>query len=153
MFAISMSNLVSMAFGHWERKQIQAALDLANRRLIETSRQAGMAEVATGILHNVGNVLNSVDVSCTLALDQVREPEVAMREQAERELHLTPARHVECVIRNREASPQDVLLSTEGFTVRGRPQILLVLQRVSAPLGLGLVEPTERTPLPVVPAV
>ena len=31
--------------------------------LVVTSRQAGMAEVATGVLHNVGNVLNSVNVS------------------------------------------------------------------------------------------
>ena len=77
MFAISMSNLVSMAFGHWERKQTQADLDLANRRLIDTSRMAGMAEVATGVLHNVGNVLNSVNVSCTLVLDRVRQSKVA----------------------------------------------------------------------------
>jgi hypothetical protein len=31
-----------------------------------------MAEVATGVLHNVGNVLNSVNVSATLVADQVR---------------------------------------------------------------------------------
>ncbi|MFT6820026.1 MAG: signal transduction histidine kinase, partial [Myxococcota bacterium] len=31
--------------------------------LIEASRLAGMSEVATGVLHNVGNVLNSVNVS------------------------------------------------------------------------------------------
>ena len=40
---------------------------------LETSRLAGMAEVATGVLHNVGNVLNSVNVSATLVMDQVRE--------------------------------------------------------------------------------
>ncbi len=40
--------------------------------LLEVSRAAGMAEVATGVLHNVGNVLNSVNVSCTLILDQLR---------------------------------------------------------------------------------
>jgi signal transduction histidine kinase len=36
------------------------------RALVDTSRQAGMAEVATGILHNVGNVLNSVNISTQL---------------------------------------------------------------------------------------
>ena len=35
------------------------------------SRQAGMAEVATGVLHNVGNVLNSVNVSVTLVVEKV----------------------------------------------------------------------------------
>ena len=32
-------------------------------RLVEISRQAGMSEVATGVLHNVGNVLNSINIS------------------------------------------------------------------------------------------
>jgi C4-dicarboxylate-specific signal transduction histidine kinase len=52
-----------------ELKKIQA-------KLIETSRLAGMSEVATGILHNVGNVLNSVNVSATLVSDQVRHSKV-----------------------------------------------------------------------------
>lgn len=33
------------------------------------ARSAGMSEVATGVLHNVGNVLNSVNVSASLSLD------------------------------------------------------------------------------------
>ncbi len=41
--------------------------------LLEVSRAAGMAEVATGVLHNVGNVLNSVNVSSTLIIDQLRK--------------------------------------------------------------------------------
>jgi signal transduction histidine kinase len=40
---------------------------------LETSRQAGMAEVATSILHNVGNVLNSVNVSSGLILDNLQK--------------------------------------------------------------------------------
>ncbi|MEN6331923.1 MAG: ATP-binding protein [Smithella sp.] len=44
--------------------------------LLEMSRAAGMAEVATGVLHNVGNVLNSVNVSCTLIMDQLRRSRV-----------------------------------------------------------------------------
>jgi PAS domain S-box-containing protein len=55
-----------------EQKQAEEELELLNRRLLETSRHAGMAEVATGVLHNVGNVLNSVNVSSTLICDQVR---------------------------------------------------------------------------------
>ena len=48
------------------------ALAQAQAQLVEISRQAGMAEIATGVLHNVGNVLNSVNVSVTLLGDQVR---------------------------------------------------------------------------------
>ncbi len=55
-----------------ERKRAAAELEEIHRRLLDTSRQAGMAEVATGVLHNVGNVLNSVNVSATLVADQVR---------------------------------------------------------------------------------
>jgi PAS domain S-box-containing protein len=51
-------------------------LDKLNRQLMNTSRQAGMAEVATGVLHNVGNVLNSVSVSATLVTDRLRRSKV-----------------------------------------------------------------------------
>src|SRR5438045_45001 len=41
-------------------------MELLHKQLLETSRAAGMAEVATGVLHNVGNVLSSLNVSATL---------------------------------------------------------------------------------------
>ena len=53
-------------------KQAETELETAHQRLIETSRLAGMAEVATDVLHNVGNVLNSVNVSCSLTIDRVK---------------------------------------------------------------------------------
>jgi len=49
-----------------ERKRAEAELEAAYRELVETSRQAGMAEIATNVLHNVGNILNSVNVSAAL---------------------------------------------------------------------------------------
>jgi PAS domain S-box-containing protein len=52
-------------------------LDKLNRQLIGTSRLAGMAEVATGVLHNVGNVLNSVSVAATVVVDRLRHSKVA----------------------------------------------------------------------------
>jgi signal transduction histidine kinase len=55
-----------------ERKQAEAELLRTHEELLEVSRRAGMAEVATGVLHNVGNVLNSVNVSATLIGDRVR---------------------------------------------------------------------------------
>ena len=56
-----------------ERKRIQAEVEKAQKQLLEASRQAGMAEVATNVLHNVGNVLNSVNVSADLLMERVRE--------------------------------------------------------------------------------
>lgn len=42
----------------------------ANRRLVRASRRAGQAEVASGVLHNVGNALNSVNISVKLLRDK-----------------------------------------------------------------------------------
>src|SRR5262249_54985185 len=40
------------------------------------SRQAGMAKVATGTLHNVGNVLTSINVSAALVTNKLRKSRV-----------------------------------------------------------------------------
>jgi PAS domain S-box-containing protein len=56
-----------------ERKRAEAELRQAHQQLLETSRQAGMAEVATGVLHNVGNVLTSVNVAATLLSERLRK--------------------------------------------------------------------------------
>jgi NO-binding membrane sensor protein with MHYT domain/two-component sensor histidine kinase len=45
-------------------------------QLRDASREAGMAEVATGVLHSVGNVLNSLGVSASLMQSQLRESRV-----------------------------------------------------------------------------
>lgn len=44
------------------RKRAERELDALHSQLLLASRQAGMAEVATGVLHNVGNVLTSVNL-------------------------------------------------------------------------------------------
>lgn len=49
-----------------ERERAEKQLTATQRRLVEASRAAGMAEVATGVLHNVGNALNSLNVSASL---------------------------------------------------------------------------------------
>lgn len=59
-----------------------ADLEKANRELGETARRAGMAEVATGVLHNVGNVLNSVNVSADLLRDRMEASAVAQLTKA-----------------------------------------------------------------------
>jgi PAS domain S-box-containing protein len=59
------------------QKESSEELERLNKELVESSRHAGMAEVASGVLHNVGNVLNSVNVSSTLigeTLSQTKLP-------------------------------------------------------------------------------
>lgn len=46
---------------------------ILNTQLREASHRAGMAEVATNVLHNVGNVLNSVNVSVSLLNERISD--------------------------------------------------------------------------------
>src|SRR6185369_111004 len=55
-----------------QRKRADADLEAAHKQLVETSRQAGKAEIATNVLHNVGNILNSVNVSAALVGSTLR---------------------------------------------------------------------------------
>jgi two-component system, NtrC family, sensor kinase len=53
------------------RKSLEE-LRATQQRLMAASRQAGMAEIAISVLHNVGNVLNSVNVSAALIQHKLR---------------------------------------------------------------------------------
>ncbi|MFO1501123.1 MAG: HAMP domain-containing protein [Verrucomicrobiota bacterium] len=53
------------------KERARAELAEAQQQLVEVSRRTGMAEVATGVLHNVGNVLNSVNVSVNLLKERL----------------------------------------------------------------------------------
>ena len=59
------------------RKQSEAELEEAHKKLVLSSRLAGMAEVATSVLHNVGNVLTSINISSSMIMDRVRRSKVA----------------------------------------------------------------------------
>jgi PAS domain S-box-containing protein len=53
------------------RKSAEEKLQLAQKELLAASRRAGMAEIATGVLHNLGNALTSVNTSASVLLDQL----------------------------------------------------------------------------------
>jgi PAS domain S-box-containing protein len=54
-------------------KEAEEQLEKVHRQLVTVSREAGMAEIATNVLHNVGNVLNSVVVSTGLIASRLRD--------------------------------------------------------------------------------
>lgn len=64
------------------RKEAEARLASLHRSLLDASRQAGMAEIATGVLHHVGNSLNSVNVSSNLVVERLRDSRVRGLERA-----------------------------------------------------------------------
>ncbi len=54
-------------------KERTRELEESHKQLLEVSRRAGMAEVATSVLHNVGNILNSINVSTTIIADRLKK--------------------------------------------------------------------------------
>jgi signal transduction histidine kinase len=60
-----------------ERKRAHDELEELHDQMLEVSRKSGMAEVAAGVLHNVGNVLTSVNVSTTLVRDRLRQSHIS----------------------------------------------------------------------------
>ena len=62
-----------------ERVRAEQELEKVHREFLDAARRAGMAEIATGVLHNVGNVLNSVNVSASMLnnrLNSSKTPQV-----------------------------------------------------------------------------
>jgi two-component system NtrC family sensor kinase len=55
-----------------ENEKITRQLHESQSALFATARKAGMAEVASNVLHNVGNVLNGVNVSASVVSNLVR---------------------------------------------------------------------------------
>lgn len=56
----------------WQLAQSRLRTAEAQAQLVAVARQAGMAEIATNVLHNVGNVLNSVNVSAEVITRKLR---------------------------------------------------------------------------------
>jgi signal transduction histidine kinase len=56
-----------------ERKRIQVEREQLHKQLLESSRLVGMADVASTVLHNVGNVLNSVNVSVEVVTNLLKQ--------------------------------------------------------------------------------
>ena len=69
--------IIAIARDITERKRAEATLKVAQEKLLETAREVGMAEVATGVLHNVGNVLNSVSVTAESIQKRVRNSKIS----------------------------------------------------------------------------
>lgn len=56
-----------------EDKVVARTLELEdlNNKISDISRSAGMAEIVSGVLHNIGNILNSINISASIANDKI----------------------------------------------------------------------------------
>jgi PAS domain S-box-containing protein len=61
------------AQGKLEKLNLQ--LEITYKKLMETAHSAGMAEVAANVLHNVGNALNSINVSAAIVTEKITSSE------------------------------------------------------------------------------
>jgi PAS domain S-box-containing protein len=63
-----------------EQRVLERTTELqdTHKRVVELARESGMAEVATSVLHNVGNVLNSINTSVTVLKDIQQRSVAAM---------------------------------------------------------------------------
>lgn len=114
-------------------KEANAQLRAAQQRLVAAARQAGMAEIATGILHNVGNALNSVNVSATTILEQIKGSRLLSLGRATALL----AEHPNDLPRYIEHDPRGQQLP--GFLIKLAAALLAEREAALAELG-GLVE-------------
>jgi PAS domain S-box-containing protein len=100
-------------------------LDKLNRQLMSTSRMAGMAEVATGVLHNVGNVLNSVSVSATLVADRLRRSKVGNLRRATDMLREQNGRLAEFLTTDKKGKVLPDYLATVADQLAGEQTMLI----------------------------
>jgi PAS domain S-box-containing protein len=57
-------------------EKLNLQLETTYKKLMETAHSAGMAEVAADVLHNVGNALNSINVSAATVIEKLSKSEI-----------------------------------------------------------------------------
>ena len=60
-----------------DRKLAEQVVAEANRKVVDAAHQAGKAEIATCVIHNVGNVLTNVNVLATAVSNKVRQSQLS----------------------------------------------------------------------------
>ncbi|MFN8670697.1 MAG: ATP-binding protein [Candidatus Sericytochromatia bacterium] len=58
-----------------QQRDIQ--MELTQKKLIESAHKSGMAEVATGVIHNIGNILNSLNISNQLIYETLNKSKIS----------------------------------------------------------------------------
>lgn len=142
-----------------ERKRTEQELERAHRELVGAARNAGMAEVASNVLHNVGNVLNSVNVSASTITNLLELPK---RKQVSRlaelvEEHRTDLAHFVEHDQKGQQLPKFIRLLADGLEeddeklAKESASLIANIEHIRAIIGTqqsyagtgGLVEPID----------
>jgi signal transduction histidine kinase/streptogramin lyase len=63
-------------------EKVLSDLKKTKMELVESAHKAGMADIASGVLHNVGNILNSVNTSSSMIEDKLKASKISMLRKA-----------------------------------------------------------------------
>ncbi|VVC75417.1 Sensor protein FixL [Aquicella siphonis] len=109
------TELAGVAMDITKRKIAEEEVSSLQRQLMTSARRAGMADVATSILHNVGNVLNSVNVSINLISEYIKESDIHKLLKVERMMMENEANIAEYLTQNEKGKliPKYLLVYTE----------------------------------------
>lgn len=120
-----------------ERKKAEAELAAAQQELVEKAHQAGMADIATGTLHNVGNILNSVKTSAQIIGDILGSSSISGFQKANNMLRDNIDRIDDFITKNPKGKKlmQYYLKLEDGFNAehkRTMEQITRLMDKVNA---------------------
>ncbi|MEM7516383.1 MAG: CHASE4 domain-containing protein [Planctomycetota bacterium] len=133
-------------------------LAASRRQLAKTARQAGMSEIASGVMHNVGNALNSVNVAVSVAREQTSKlavDDLARMVEVLKQHESTLGEFVTSDPRGKHTLPvlesvsqqlgerRDEILTEISSLSEGLEEIVELVaaqQRYAGPVGSGLME-------------
>ncbi|WP_234996100.1 ATP-binding protein [Pseudobacteriovorax antillogorgiicola] len=114
-----------------EVKRKTEELALHQRELVEASRKAGMAEVAVGFLHNIGNIMTSIFVSCETVAKMVEESEYSKRTQAFFDLMKKKVEQLQAYLSSEEgAQANEFWRALNRYEGEQRQQLLDLMNRI-----------------------
>ncbi len=109
-----------------ERKCSEEKSKQLHKELIALSRQAGMSEVAASVLHNIGNILNSANVSIVMLRELLSDYQVEKLENIVKMLQDGIAKNPEYLLSDTKGKLIPAYLSklSEIFTVKQKEMIV-----------------------------
>jgi len=80
--AISIEN--AQLYHQLERRVLErtSQLEAAQREIVKAAHYSGMADIASGVLHNVGNILNSINTSVDVSLSMIHKSKMPSFQRA-----------------------------------------------------------------------
>ena len=131
------NGMISILTDVTRQRLAETRIEGLRHELMQASHRAGMAEIATGVLHNVGNVLNSVNVSAEALLKELESSRLHLLGRTVAMLEEHEARLAEFLTEDPKGRKLPALLSKLGQELEVEQQRLHgELSRLRRHLGL-----------------